>query len=252
MKNLFDKAIEQEFIRHALEEYPKEACGLIVDNGTAYVPFKNVHETPKNDFRMNAQEFLPYYSAGRVTAVLHSHTKSAPHKNNYPSRKDMVSQEQMRLPWGIVHLSAEKDIDGPFYFGDEVPIADFEGREFRHNVHDCYTLLRDIYRVEKKVTLPQFAREGLWWDDGKNVLEQGFAKAGFVQIDKTQLRPGNVMLGMVNAPRHNKVLNHVMIVREHGLIIHHLNGRLSRHDPIQQWIKSASVFLKYVGTEAEE
>ena len=245
-KNLFAKAIEQDFIRHALEEYPKEACGLIIDAGV-YVPMKNVHETPKGDFRMNAPAFNEYYLAGRVKAVMHSHTMISPYKNNFPSRKDMISQAQMKVPWGIVHITPSKDIDGPFYFGDEVPIADLVGREFRPNVHDCYSLLRDDMFLTKGIRLPQFPREGLWWDDGKNILEQNFAKAGFIQIDKTQLRPGNVMLGNVNAPRHNKVLNHIMIVKDKGQILHHLNGRLSRPDPIQQWIKTATVFLKYTG-----
>lgn len=244
---MFSKAVEQQVIQHALEEFPKECCGLIIDDGAEYVPFKNIHETPKTDFRMALKEFNDYYLAGRVSALMHSHTQSAPFKNNFPSRKDMISQEQMQLPWGIVHIDQNKTIDGPFYFGDGIPIADLIGRDFRPNIYDCYTLLRDKYRLENITTLPIFPREGFWWDKKGDMLSRNFEKAGFVEIDRTQLRKNDVILDSINAPRNNKVLNHVMIVLGNGQILHHLSKRLSKPDPIQPWIKPSCVFLRYKG-----
>lgn len=241
---MFDKAIEQTFWQHALSEYPKEACGLIIDGGTEYVPMRNVHESPKMAFRMVQAEFIAYYQAGRISAVMHSHTGA-----DYaaPSRADMNNQAEMQLPWGIVHISENRDIDGPFYFGDQVPIAPFEGRQFRHNVYDCYTLLRDFYRQELNITLPIFPREPEWWVKKQNVLEQNFAKAGFVQIDKTQARQNDVMLCRVQSPKDNPVANHVAIIRDSGRILHHLNRRLSKHEPMQMWINTCTTFLRYSG-----
>lgn len=245
--NVFPKEIEQLFWQHAIEQYPKEACGLIIDGGTQYIPMKNIHETPRINFRMNFAEFNEYYMAGRVSALMHSHTASHPVPNKFPSRMDMVMQEKMQVPWGIVHISESRDIDGPFYFGDQVPIAPLIGRVFRPNVHDCFVLLRDIYRIEEKVTLPIFPREAFWWQAKKNVLGENFEKAGFERIDKTQLTKNNVILSSLSAPASNKVVNHIMIVRENGLVYHHLRDRLSRPDPLNMWVNAGSVFLKYVG-----
>jgi proteasome lid subunit RPN8/RPN11 len=241
---MFNNEINQQIIAHALAEYPREACGLVIDDGTQYVPMRNVHENPKMNFRMNMPDFVPYYQAGRINALIHSHTASY---NNYPSRQDMLAQETMGLPWGIVHVNENRDIDGPFYFGDELPIASFEGRKFRDNVHDCYTLLRDVYRVEEKIILPIFPREPQWEKNSQNMLELNFKKAGFVQIDETQIKKNCVMLCRINSPSDNPVANHVAIIRDKGQILHHVRGRLSRLDPFNLYRSTAIIYLKYGG-----
>ncbi len=242
---MFDLAVLQQAWQHALDEYPKESCGLIIDNGTAYVRMRNIHESPKNNFRMHTPDFLEYLQAGRISAFMHSHTGNNP----FPSRQDMVLQENMALPWGITYISPDKDIDGPFFFGDQVPIAPLLERNFRCGVHDCYTLLRDIYRQELDITLPIFPRQGEWWNSKQNLLEENFKKAGFKQIDRTQLRKNDVLLCRVNSPKDNPVVNHIAIVRERGQIIHHMLKRLSCHAPIQTWIGTAVSFLRYDGGE---
>lgn len=239
--------IVKDFWVHALEEYPKEACGLVIDD-SYYLPMKNHHANPKLNFKMDQDEFFSYYQAGRVTALLHSHVGFSPEYNNYPSLMDMVAQENMQVPWGIVHISPDKDIDGPFFFGDQVPIADFVGRKFRPNVHDCYILLRDVYRVEENITLPTFPREGQWYmKKGSHVLRDNFEKAGFEQIDKMQLAKNNVVLATINPPKENKTMNHVMIMRDKGLVLHHLNNRLSAHTPAHGWVNDSCICLRYKG-----
>ena len=238
---MFALEVLQEAVQHALAEYPKECCGLILDGGTVYQPMRNIHENPKNNFRIYTPDFLAYLNAGRVSALMHSHTANNP----FPSRQDMVLQENMALPWGITHISADRDIDGPFFFGDQVPVAPLVGRKFRPGVADCYTLLRDIYRQEEDVTLPVFPREGEWWNSKQNMLEENFAKAGFVEIDRTQLQKNDVLLCRVNSPKDNPVINHIAIVRERGQILHHLNKRLSRPEPIQPWHATAIKYLRY-------
>lgn len=244
---MFDRDIEMKFVQHCLDNYPNEACGVMAkmeDGSVDFVPFKNVHENPKMNFRMNGPDFKEYYEGGRVLAIMHSHTANA---NNYPSLMDMVQQDNMQIPWGIVHINEHRDIDGPFYFGDQIPIIDFKNRPWRDNVYDCFTLLRDVYRVEEKVTLPVFPREGEWWKANKNLLEENFEKAGFVQIDESQLKKNCAILCRVNAPMGNPVANHIIIVRERGLVLHHLKDRLSRTDPYNQWRSTAVKYLKYAG-----
>ncbi len=238
---MFPLSIQQAFIQHALAEFPKECCGLVIDGGT-YLPMKNVHDNPKMNFKMNLAAFNMYYLAGRVQAVLHSHTGA---DLAAPSRADMAAQEEMALPWGIVHISNHKDISGPFYFGDQVPIAPLVGRNFRSNVHDCYTLARDVYRQELNITLPVFPREPEWWNLGQDILAQTFSKMGFVQVDRQQIQKNDAILCKVNALKSNPVVNHIIIVRDNGQILHHLNKRVSRQEPLQMWLSTASTFLRY-------
>lgn len=240
---------EQAFKRHALEQYPKEACGLVI-NGDTFVPMRNTHENPRNDFRIEEVDMLPYLQAGNITALLHSHTG---HNNNYPSRKDMKVQIGWAIPWGIVHINEHRDMDGVFFFGDQVPIAPYIGRPFRFNVHDCYVLGRDWFRQERGITLPVYPREGEWWLKGENLIEKNFKKAGFINIDRQQIKPGDVMLMNFadQSKQPGKVLaNHVGIIVDKGQLLHHYRGRVSKHDPVQMWLPAATMFLRYAGAPA--
>ncbi len=241
---MFKHEVLQQFIAHAIASYPNECCGLIVDKGTKYVPMRNVHEHPRNNFRMNMDDFRVFYEAGRVDALMHSHTGA---DNGHPSKQDMLAQQSMALPWGIVHINDHQDIDGPFFFGDQVPIAPLVGRKFRANVHDCYTLLRDVYRQELGATLPLGAREAEWWKSKQDLLTDNFKKAGFVQIDASQAALNDIMICRVNSPMDNPVPNHVIILRQNGQVLHHLSNRLSRHDPYSLWRTTAVSYLRYKG-----
>jgi cell wall-associated NlpC family hydrolase len=53
-----------------------------------------------------------------------------------------------------------------------------------------------------------------------------FATAGFAVVDPDDLRVGDVLLMQV----HSEVPNHAAIVLGDGLILHHLQGRLSSRD----------------------
>lgn len=250
---MFPLAIEQQFKQHALEQYPKEACGLVLHQGANYefMPMVNHHMHPHKEFRMDDRVLLPLME--RVAAVLHSHTgiDEQGNPNSYPSQRDMQAQEAWAKPWGIVHINEHRDFDGVFYFGDQVPVAPYVGRKFRLGVHDCYTLGRDYYRQEKGVLLPMWPRHGEWWRTGEavqqNIIERNFAKLGFVTITKKELQKDDVLLCRVNRPSEPAVTNHIAIMQDNGLILHHMYSRLSRPDPVEAWLATANVCLRYVG-----
>ena len=52
------------------------------------------------------------------------------------------------MPWGIIPTDGER-VGDPIMWGDQLPIAPLIGREFRHGTSDCYTLVRDAYRLGK-------------------------------------------------------------------------------------------------------
>jgi len=43
------------------------------------------------------------------------------------------------------------------------------GREWSHGVLDCYALVRDWFRAERGVELPNFVRFDDWWKRGENL-----------------------------------------------------------------------------------
>ena len=79
---------------HAYEEFPKEACGLIVSG--AYFPCVNIADHPELDFVLNPVDYLKAMQTGEIEAVVHSHPKGGG-----PSDFDLKSCKQTKLRWYV-------------------------------------------------------------------------------------------------------------------------------------------------------
>ena len=224
---------------HAAAEYPKEACGIITDEG--YLPMLNVAEDPQEHFALPAAVLDKMPGA---LAIVHSH----PDGPDAPSASDIAGQMNSALPWGLCVVSSDRTVSKPFYWGDTLEPPPLIGREFRHGPSgtdgkgDCYALIRDWYRLEKGITLPDFPRDDAWWETGGDLYEAHFAEAGFVEIPAQQARDGDVFMMKVQSDR----INHAgLLVDGEQLILHHLSGRLSRREPMGRWYKFIAKWVRY-------
>lgn len=90
-----------EFERHALEEAPREACGLLVA-GT-YKRCRNIAENPEQDFVLHPKDYLLACAAGKVEAVIHSHPMGGG-----ASVQDQKACRHLGLPWHIWSMPENK------------------------------------------------------------------------------------------------------------------------------------------------
>ncbi|CTQ45775.1 NlpC/P60 family protein [Roseibium aggregatum] len=218
---------------HARKTFPEEMVGYI--SGDKFVPLTNVADDPVEDFEVSPVE---WFKASDVAEVLiHSHTNG----NDFPSRIDMESQIEMGIPWGIIVTNGTEARD-PFFWGDTLPREGLIGRVFRHGVTDCYSLIRDYFRSEKDVVIPDFPRSHKWWDNGENMYLEGFEKAGFVEIREDEVQPGDCFLMKVGT----QVPSHAGVYLGNNTILHHLPARLSRSEPFGGWLKLVSHWVRYV------
>jgi len=226
---------------HAIAEYPRECCGLIVAAGRReqYRPMENL-DAGLGNFRMSAEAWAQAEDAGRVLAVVHSH----PDDTEQPSEADLAACEATGVPWVIVSVR-DGTVAEVNQFAPSGWRAALLGRQFFHGVLDCYTLIRDWYAREAGIDLPDFEREDDWWNKGQDLYVQNFQKAGFERIDDAaQLQPGDVILMSVRSP----VANHAGIylgtrkLAESpdlhpvpNAMLHHLYGRLSERVVYGGW-----------------
>lgn len=212
---------------HALADYPREACGLVVvkKGRERYIPCRNLATTASEHFVLSPEDYARADEQGQIVAVVHSHPDVAAR----PSEADRVACEASRLPWLIV--SIVKGDDGAPVAGEIAEIepcgyeAPLVGREFSHGVLDCYTLVQDWYRRELGVELPHFDRPDNWWNTGGDLYMQNFAKADCVPASKPMKR-GDIILMAIRS----RVANHAAVYLGNGLMLHHLYGRLSSRD----------------------
>lgn len=191
--------------KHALAEYPRECCGLIVADGRKqkYIPCMN-HAENNADFKLSAEDYAAAEDTGQIIAVVHSHIDISAQ----PSELDLVSCEASALPWIIVAIHKDPTAEPEAVEwvaiepkGYEAPLV---GRSFHHGSLDCYGLIRDFYRIELGIELPDFERPDDWWskpETGELYLDN-FERAGFSRATG-DIKYGDVILMQYRSERTN-------------------------------------------------
>ena len=245
---MFADDILAPLMRDAAARAPEESCGLIIaEAGThRYLSCENIAADKHHSFLIADEVLLPHLDGGRLRAVVHSHP--APHEP-VPSQIDMQGQLAMHVPWGIVPVSDAGEAEQPFFWGEGVPVPELIGRPYRHGVTDCYSVIRDYYRLERSITLPDFAREWAWWEgEGPSLYEQYFESAGFGEVAPHEADIGDGLLLQVGG----RIISHAALMVAPGLMLHHPAGRhaydpisLSRRDAIARWQPYIHKVLRY-------
>lgn len=242
---MFGSDVSRDARLHAIREFPKESVGYVVDG--AYVPQKNISAVPEESFEVAPSAWL---SKTPVQAVIHSH----PRGNSWPSPSDQEHQMATAVPWGITVCDGERAAE-LFWFGDQVPIPPLEGPEryYRYGVMDCWSLIRDWYRVERGITLKNYARDWEWWVDKKeNHYVDNFRDAGFVEV-KDPIE-GDLFLARFGT-RSSVSHGGIYLGGCGDMILHHLCGgspvdfsRLSSRQPGGRFLAlHGTHFLRYEG-----
>ncbi|QYJ20173.1 C40 family peptidase [Achromobacter sp. ES-001] len=246
---------------HAVAEYPRECCGLVVlrDRRESYRPCRNMAEGTDH-FILDPEDYAAAEEAGRITAVIHSH----PDVPAAPSEADRVACEASGLPWFIVAVA--KDEAGAVAAGELVGVAPegyaapLLGRPFAHGVLDCYSLVRDWYARERGITLRDFHRADGWWEAGKSgdLYMDLYAEAGFRPLTSSEsIAAGDVVLMQIRSDRanHAGVFIGAQALKEEpdlfpvpDAMLHHLYGRDSERVVYGgYWREATRLVLRYKG-----
>ena len=212
---MLDKYIIQDIIKHAENDWPYESCGLVLEN--EYMPCENLSPTPSNSFQIDT--ILYDDLRDKVRFVVHSH-------NDYPhlTKDDIFMQDLSCKPWCMVNVIQGK-VDNLYYWGDTLPIETLIGRHFIHGINDCYTLMRDYYRL-KNIVFPRIAADYEWAQNKENHILENYEELGFVPIGLSEVKEGDVLVFKVLS----KTPSHIGIFVGKNHFLHHLDDCLSRRE----------------------
>jgi len=233
----------KEFEVHALSEFPREAVGYIIND--KYVPLENSAKTPNEHFRISPSAKRKALANGPAQALLHSHPYDknvvTKWRHETPSSTDMESWVKGDIPWGIASTCGEGISE--IVWLDSSYIAPLIGRDFIHGIYDCYSLVKDWYKLNMNVDLPIVPRGANWWHTGKDLYDEHFEAAGFTVIPFEEATVGDSVMMKVASP----VVNHAAVITGPNEITHHLINRLSGIDSLNKWSRCIVRAVRYTG-----
>lgn len=227
------KELRPRIIDHALEEFPKEAVGIIQNDD--YIPLKNLSARPEETFEINPAVYLAYAHKAEIQALVHSH-------NDFPhaSKADAELQMKLNIPFGIVNINnSEPDW---MFWGDSLPIQDLIGRPFHFNVYDCFRLVRDYYRM-LGIIIPNKAREFNFWNTTKGSLLEDIKDFKCYEIELKDVREHDVLLYSISG----NMIDHIAVVSKNQQVIHHFVGKLSKRYSLANQMNKIKIAYRYDG-----
>jgi len=246
---MFSPQIIAEAQAQGLAEFPKEAVGLVLEDGDGYryLPVENVAADPTKHFAIDPAVQEQHF--GEIAAVIHSHPNGWP----VPSEADMAQQQAMLVPWGIYATDGTR-FTPPTWFGHgtklSAPKGPLIGRGFIHGWQDCLSLIID-WHAEFGVALPDHPRDWEWWLPGKNgeppqdFYRDLYEPFGFELIEGPA--PGATFFAALGYDDNRRPIdrpNHGGIYLGNGLILHHRGSekaidpaRLSARQPLGRWTR---------------
>lgn len=246
MNDLITNELKNKIASAAKEAYPNEMCGFVI--GDDFFVVENISQTPKDSFEIShiAQtEFAP-----RCKFFIHSH----PDGWACPSKKDMEQQRITDIPWGFIATDG-KAVSEINFLGDSLPIHDLELRPFVHGITDCWSAIRDWYKLKRNVQLKDFPRSWRWWHENEDMYMDNLEKAGFEFYSLEKMKkegPKEGDLFLVNLDRRGPKLNHAGVYLGNGLGYHHTTGdkpvdlsRPAKIEPVERWMKYIHLWARY-------
>lgn len=142
-KMKLNESIKNQIREHALEESPKECCGVLVEKESRLELYKcpNYSERPTSHFYISAPHYLKASRRGNVSAIYHSHTSE---NENFSDndKKNSVAHQTTFVLYNTVKNS--------FLCYDPTKNKTLEiNKEFKIGECDCYTLVKDYYKKLK-------------------------------------------------------------------------------------------------------
>jgi len=245
MKEYLPEYIIAPAIKHAQESYPNESCGMVI-NGK-YKPYKNIADDPVNEFKIHSNAYI--LNEGNIDFIIHSHCDTETQNDTgHASKSDMLQQIATNVPWCLIHINKYGNYTRHFCWGDQLPPQDLIGRPFAHGIYDCYTLVRDYYRINGIGTLPIFPRSNHFWKEynnhkPENMIINGMNQLNLTRISMSELQVGDACFAQIQAP----IVNHCAIFLGNGLVLHHLYHKLSCREPMMRYREAWKCFIRYTG-----
>lgn len=221
---------KQDIRNHALSNPKIEVCGLIVFNGDyQVVPCKNISSEPIDRFVISPRDYLRAYKTGKIMGYYHSHCND----NNTFTMVDDYYCKTYNLKSFMYNVKADE-------FHESKPsnyVLPYVGREFEIGVNDCYTVIKDYYQRELKITLGDYERKEGWYKTNPNLYPDQIKKESFIIVKSPQKHD---IIFFNDAKK--RFISHAGVFLGEGMFLHHEYNKYSNIEPYDEIQKEQTAY----------
>lgn len=192
MSNMIDNKIKKFIKKKSLEDSPNETCGFIVEENNEFkcIPTTNIAKNKQINFEISGIDFLNIKSRYNIIAIYHSHT------NDFEefSEQDKICAEAMSCDLILYFIKDDAfKVYEPFNKKNNTYI----GRYFQLGKYDCFSLIEDFYKKEKKIEFKYdktFYSQSLENMNIENEMLKFYESNGLKQVSITEIKPHDILL----------------------------------------------------------
>lgn len=122
---------------------------------------------------------------------------------------------------------------------------ELEGKAFDLGKQDCFTIVRDFYKLNFGIDMPNFARPNDWDAEKDDIIGKSYEAAGFEKLDVDDNwppRPADLLVCTLGG----SVPNHLVIFLGGNEILHHKVHMMSSKELMRPaWKRYTSFILRH-------
>jgi proteasome lid subunit RPN8/RPN11 len=205
--------IKNQIKKHALKDFPNEACGLLVleeNNNIKVLNCKNVSPDKEKLFSLSPLDYLYASKIGKIISC--NHSQKSPDFSEY----DKLNSENHK----IKYILYSHDIDDFKEYEPNGYRNKYVGLNFKIGEQDCFTLLRQYYLNELGIFINNYDRSDGWYEKTPQIFLDNYEKEGFIKVDNIQINDV-ILVSYCDFP------THVLIYLGNNQILHHPREKLS-------------------------
>ncbi len=170
--------IKSNIKTHALKYKDKEVCGFLyfdkLKKEVSTFPAINKSSRPNVHFSIDPVSYLEVNNLGDILAVYHSH----PVKVSEFSLLDKINAENQKIK-SILYCTPEDEF---YEYEPKGYKPSYFGRQFELGKTDCYSIIKEYYKQELNIELPEIHRNYNWETENPNLYDSTYPKWSFVKI----------------------------------------------------------------------
>jgi cell wall-associated NlpC family hydrolase len=113
------------------------------------------------------------------------------------------------------------------------------GNPFQLGTYDCLRMVRDFYKQNFDIDIPNYARPTNWNSDTLDLIGLLHSKLGFEKVDTWKLQPGDILATAIGTSKPN----HMVIYVGDNMILHHKTGAMSAAETFRPWWKMVTCYV---------